>query len=77
MSEFVMLVGLPGSGKSVVSQSMGNHQVFSSDLLHKELWGDESFQGNPNVIFNELRNRIKKSIGRWRKLHSGRDQLEQ
>lgn len=62
MSEFVMLVGLPGSGKSVVSQSMKDHIVFSSDLLRKELYGSESFQGNPTVIFSELRNRIKKSL---------------
>lgn len=62
MREFVMLVGLPGSGKSVVSQSMKDHIVFSSDLLRKELYGSESFQGNPTLIFSELRNRIKKSL---------------
>ena len=62
MTEFVMLVGLPGSGKSAVSQSMKDHLVFSSDLLRKELYGSESFQGNPNTIFLELRNRIKKAL---------------
>lgn len=58
-----MLVGLPGSGKSYIAQELmekdKNIQLFSSDKLREELWGDESIQGDNNKLFAELHNRIK------------------
>ena len=50
MTNFYMLVGLPGSGKSTIVKKMieknPNIKVFSSDSLRKELWGDENKQGD-------------------------------
>lgn len=61
MNKFYMLVGLPGSGKSTIANEI-NGMIFSSDKLRKELWGDESIQGNNNELFKELHNRIKSSL---------------
>ena len=58
MTNFYMLVGLPGSGKSTIAKKMieknPNIKVFSSDSLRKELWGDENKQGDNSKLFNEL-----------------------
>lgn len=66
MSKFYMLVGLPGSGKSYIAQELmekdTNIQLFSSDKLREELWGDESIQGDNNKLFAELHNRIKECL---------------
>ena len=63
MTNFYMLVGLPGSGKSNIAKKMKEEnpkiQIFSSDELRKELWGNENTQGNNSVLFKELHNRIK------------------
>lgn len=63
MTNFYMLVGLPGSGKSTIAKKMieknPNIKVFSSDSLRKELWGDENKQGDNSELFNELHTRIK------------------
>lgn len=58
MAELVMMIGLPGSGKSHLAETYG-YKVFSSDALRKELWGDENAQGDNSIIFNELHKRIR------------------
>lgn len=66
MVNFYMLVGLPGSGKSIIANKMKeenpNIQIFSSDSLRKELYGNESIQGDNTKLFQELHNRIKNSL---------------
>jgi predicted kinase len=62
MCEFVMMVGLPGSGKSYFANNMKGFKVFSSDALRKELWGSEEAQGDNNIIFNTLHKRIKETL---------------
>ena len=61
MSNFVMLVGLPGCGKSTVAnQFLSTHNEYvwlSSDRLREELWGDEEDQQNPGEVFNAMNNR--------------------
>ena len=61
MNKFIMLVGLPGSGKSTFAKNLG-YKIFSSDELRKELWGDESIQGNNTELFTELHRRIKEAL---------------
>lgn len=59
---FIMLVGLPASGKSTYAQELAkgyNSTLFSSDALRAELWGDESIQGDNTKLFTELHRRIK------------------
>lgn len=56
------LVGLSGSGKSTFSKSITEKvkqiEVFSSDKIREELYGDESIQGKPQKVFNILYKRI-------------------
>lgn len=64
MQEFVMLVGIPASGKSTVAEEyMGKgYLIFSSDAIRKELFGDENCQSDNNLVFNTLHNRIRSAM---------------
>lgn len=65
MLAFYMMVGLPGSGKSTKAEQIKNEfgaQVFSSDALRKERFGDEKVQKDANGIFKELFNRCAASL---------------
>ena len=65
MLAFYMMVGLPGSGKSTKAEQIKNEfdaQVFSSDALRKEKFGDEKVQKDANGIFKELLNRCAASL---------------
>ena len=63
----IMMCGLPGSGKSTLAESiivMENNEehkpvIHSTDVLRKELFGDEAIQGDNNKLFIELHRRIK------------------
>lgn len=60
----VMMIGLPGSGKSTEAEAIQRRrremdfQIHSSDALRAELYGDESTQGDNNALFEELHRRI-------------------
>ena len=57
-----MMIGLPASGKSTKAQEYAkayNATIFSSDALRKELYGDESIQGDNTKLFNTLHRQIK------------------
>lgn len=59
---FIMMVGLVGSGKTARAQELSeeyNANVFSSDELREELFGDVNHQENNDMLFKELHNRIK------------------
>ena len=61
----VILCGLPGAGKSTyalnyVNQYGGIH--LSSDLIRKELYGDESIQGDPNEVFSLMQKRAIEAL---------------
>lgn len=62
----IMTVGLPGSGKSTVAKNYINGsddiELFSSDALRAELWGDENTQGDNQQLFTELHRRIKNCL---------------
>ena len=65
MLAFYMMVGLPGSGKSTKAEQIKNEfgaQVFSSDTLRKEKFGDEKVQKDAPAIFKELLNRCAASL---------------
>lgn len=61
MSKLYMLVGIPYAGKSSIVEELEG-EVFSSDTLRKELWGNESTQGDNNLLFNTLESRIRKAL---------------
>ena len=64
MVEFIMLAGLPASGKSTyaVSLERDGFKIHSSDALRKELFGDEDTQCDPAMIFDTLNSRIRKDL---------------
>lgn len=61
----VMLVGLPLSGKSTMSQQLAaeyDATIFNSDALREELFGDVNEQSRNNELFVELHKRIKNCL---------------
>ena len=68
--DFIVLVGLPASGKSTFAESISlNYKHFgypcvvhSSDAIRKELWGSEEDQQHPEIVFEEMRQRTKRSL---------------
>ena len=62
MARCIILVGLPGSGKSTyaedyVQDHIENTVAFSSDGIRKVLYGDESIQGDASKVFRKLHER--------------------
>lgn len=51
----ILLVGIPGSGKTTYAEKYIKEHPgtvhLSSDKIRKELWGDESIQSNPSEVF--------------------------
>lgn len=62
--EFLMLVGLPGSGKSTYIKKYFNQnlRVHSSDAIRAELSGDENNQDINAKVFEVLHNRVKEDL---------------
>lgn len=58
----IMLVGLPASGKSTFSKNFSTEQVFSSDQIREDLFGDANCQDNPVLVFNTLYQRMRNYI---------------
>ena len=63
---FIMMVGLPGSGKSTYAKTLTldgkPYIIHSSDKLREELYGDAAIQGDNNKLFAELHKRIKEDL---------------
>ena len=59
--EFIMMCGLPGSGKTSWARET-NYKVISSDSIREELYGDESIQGDAQKVFEILHSRVKESL---------------
>lgn len=62
---FVMLVGLPGSGKTFLAESMAkkwNASVFSSDKIREEVCGDVNDQTQNQLVFQTLHRKVKESL---------------
>lgn len=65
--KLILLVGIPGSGKTTYAQKYISHVPnrpihLSSDLIRKELYGDESTQGNPVEVFSLMQARAVEAI---------------
>lgn len=62
--EFLMLVGLPGSGKSTYIKKYFNQnlRVHSSDAIREELSGDVNRQDINVEVFKVLHNRVKEDL---------------
>lgn len=59
---FNMLIGLPGSGKSTYAKEKlkyrSHYEWVSSDAIRRELYGDESIQGDPSEVFTLMHDRV-------------------
>ena len=66
MNNFYMVVGLSGVGKSTLLQNLKRNEIIdrivSSDSIREELFGDASYQGDNNKVFNEVHNRIYQAL---------------
>lgn len=65
MNKFIMLVGLPASGKSTVGKELSqelNATIHSSDSLREELFGNINEVSKNNELFTELHRRIKRDL---------------
>ena len=58
MSKFIMMIGISGSGKSTIANSLKGFKVVSSDAIREELYGDASDQRNPEIVFQIAHKRI-------------------
>lgn len=64
-ANFIMMIGLPASGKSYKAEKLSklyNANIHSSDKLRLELFGDENTQDKNEIIFLELHKRIKADL---------------
>ena len=61
---FIMLVGIPGSGKSTYAKWLlnKNTKLFSSDAIRKELWGDENTQQEHFKVFSLMQERTLEAL---------------
>lgn len=65
MTEFIMLVGLPASGKSTYAEKLKEkeYHIHSSDSIREELTGDANTQDKNIDVFATLHKRIKDDLG--------------
>lgn len=60
---FLMVVGLPGSGKSTyIEKYYSNYHVHSSDAIREELSGDVNNQDINKQVFSTLHKRVKDDL---------------
>ena len=62
MVTFIMMIGLPCSGKSIKAQELAKEYdaiIFSSDTLREKLFNDVNHQADNDLLFKELYRRIK------------------
>ena len=63
--KFIMLVGIPGSGKSTYAENLINSTNsihLSSDGIRAELYGNEAIQGNPSEVFKIMHERTLEAL---------------
>lgn len=61
MTKLFMMIGIPASGKTSLAEQIVKSEgaeIVSSDNIRKELYGDESIQGDSNKVFKIVENRI-------------------
>lgn len=66
MARLIMMVGVPGSGKSYMAKWISEYnngiKIFSSDEYRKKLLGNENDQTNNSLVFDTIYSDIAKSL---------------
>ena len=65
MTKFICCIGLPASGKSEQAKKLAteyNAEIFSSDSLREEIFGDVNHQADNDALFKELHKRIRECL---------------
>ena len=64
--KFIMMIGLPASGKSTVAKELQKQckdcVIISSDTLRKELFGDENDQSDNERVFKTFYKRVHQAL---------------
>lgn len=63
--KLIILCGIPGCGKTSYGQKWVEENsglLLSSDAIRKELYGDESTQGNPHEVFSLMQKRAVEAL---------------
>jgi predicted kinase len=61
---FIMLVGLPASGKTYFTNKyrQQGYKIHSSDDIRVELFGDVNYMGNNGLVFQTLHDRVREDL---------------
>lgn len=64
MKRLILLVGIPGSGKTTLSKKLSEkgYTTISADAIRQELYGDEAEQGDPKEVFDVFYERMDKIL---------------
>lgn len=70
----VMLIGLPGSGKSFVAQQLQCHYpgspLIATDQIRAQLFGDEAIQGTWLRVWREVESQFRSAVTQIQQQHS-------
>ncbi|MBY0551226.1 MAG: AAA family ATPase [Candidatus Obscuribacterales bacterium] len=66
MNKLVLLAGVPGSGKTTLSQRLIDKGFVSinADQIREELWGDAAEQSNKEAVFKVFFERLEEGLRR-------------
>ena len=68
MIRLILLIGLPGSGKSSLAQQLVTQsqrcQLISTDAIRAQLFGDESIQGPWLLVWEQLQRQFQQAVAR-------------
>lgn len=66
MSKLILMIGLPGSGKSFFAHKFGiNHpqyKLISTDTIRAQLFGDEAIQGPWLRVWSQVKQQFKQAV---------------
>jgi predicted kinase len=67
MSRLILMIGIPGSGKSSLAQQLiaqcPHWRLISTDAIRAQLFGDEAVQGSWPLIWSEVERQFRLAVG--------------